>query len=146
MATSRSVFECSRLWPEEISYVVGITLQAKDKADLMAGSKDTAPLMGVTVQSNANALMRERNSIAAGTNALDEVLAHASQMGGSLRDQRTLFDSIGNKMMSVGTKFPVVNGLLNAVRRKKSRETIVITGLVAICTLLLLAYLMRKRS
>lgn len=112
----------------------------------MAGAKDTAPLMGVTVQSNANALMRERNNIAAGTNALDEVLAHASQLGGTLRDQRTLFDNIGNKMMSVGTKFPVVNGLLNAIRRRKSRETIVITGLVVVCTLLLLAYLMRRRS
>jgi golgi SNAP receptor complex member 1 len=112
----------------------------------MAGAKETTPLMGVTVQSSVNALMRERNSIAAGSHALDEVLAHASQISGSLRDQRTIFDGIGNKMMAVGTKFPVVNGLLNAIRRRKSRETIVITGLVVFCTLLLLAYLMRRRS
>ena len=121
-------------------------MQAKDKAELMAGAKDTTPLMGVTVQSNANALMRERNSIAAGTSALDDVLAHATQVGSSLRDQRTMFDNIGSKMMSVGTKFPVVSGLLNAIRRRKSRETLVIVGVVVVCTLLLLAYLMRKRS
>lgn len=132
--------------PYNVVRLDSFVLQAKDKAELMAGAKDTAPLLGVTVQSNASALMRERNNIAAGNNALDEVLAHASQLGSTLRDQRTLFDGIGTKMMQVGTKFPVVNGLLNAIRRRKSRETIVITGLVVVCTLLLLAYLMRKRS
>lgn len=121
-------------------------MQAKDKAELMAGAKETAPLMGVTVQSNANALMRERNNIGGVNSALDELLERAPLIGGSLRGARPLLDNIGNKMMSVGTKFPVVNGLLNAIRRKKAQETIVITTVVVVCTILLLTYLVRKWS
>lgn len=119
-------------------------MQAKDRADLLAGAKEITPLMGVTVQSNANALMRERNNVGANVSALDDVLAHAAHIGNSLKDQRSLLDNIGNKMMTVGSKFPVVNGLLNAIRRRKSRDTIVITTVVVLCSILLLTYLVRK--
>jgi golgi SNAP receptor complex member 1 len=100
--------------------------------------------MGVTVLSNASALMRERNNIGANTSALDDALSQATALGSNLRDQRSLLDNIGNKMMTVGSKFPVVNGLMNAIRRRKSRDTIVITTVVTMCSFLLLTYLVRK--
>lgn len=38
-----------------------------------------------------------------------------------LGQQRAVFEGIGSKMSSLGAKFPVVNTLLNAVRRRKNR-------------------------
>lgn len=38
-----------------------------------------------------------------------------------LGQQRAVFEGIGGKMSSLGAKFPVVNTLLNAVRRRRNR-------------------------
>ena len=52
---------------------------------------------------------------------MDDALGQAQAVASSLSEQRSLFDSIGGKLISVGAKFPVVNGLLNAIRRKKNK-------------------------
>lgn len=38
-----------------------------------------------------------------------------------MSEQRTMFDNIGGKLVTIGSRFPVVNGLLNAIRRKKNK-------------------------
>jgi golgi SNAP receptor complex member 1 len=119
-------------------------VQAKDRAELLAGAREISPLLGVTVQSNASSLIRERNNIQASTSAIDGVLAQAGVLGSNLHEQRGLFDSIGTKLMTLGSRFPVINGLMNAIRRRKSWDTVVVTSLVVICSLILLMYLFRK--
>ena len=32
-----------------------------------------------------------------------------------------MFEGVGGKMQSLGSKFPVVNSLMNAIRRRKNR-------------------------
>jgi len=49
------------------------------------------------------------------------------------------------KMGAVGAKFPVVNSLVTAIRRKKSKDTLILSGVVACCTLFLLVYWSHKR-
>lgn len=65
-------------------------------------------------------------------------------MAGSLSSQRAIFDGIGGKITAVGARFPVVNSLLNAIRRKKSRDNLVVAGVVALCTLFILIYWVNK--
>lgn len=100
--------------------------------------------MDVNVDSAASSLIRERNHLQTSTTAIDEVLGQAGQVASSLRDQGGLFDNIGNKLAAAGSKFPVINGLMNAIRRRKSRDTIVITTVFVACTLFLFWYLFRK--
>ncbi len=52
---------------------------------------------------------------------MDDAIGTAQAVAGSLADQRQTFDNIGGKLMTIGSKFPIVNGLLNAIRRKKNR-------------------------
>ena len=52
---------------------------------------------------------------------LDDVIGQAQGVSSNLQQQRQLFDSIGGKMSNLGARFPVVNSLLNAIRRKKSK-------------------------
>ena len=100
--------------------------------------------MDVSVDSTASSLIRERNHLQASTTAMDEVMAQAGHVATSLRDQGGLFDNIGNKLASAGAKFPVINGLMNMIRRRKSRDTIVITSVFVICSLFLFWYVFRK--
>ncbi len=75
---------------------------------------------------------------------VDELLAQAGGVHNSLMQQRRLFDSIGDKLMAVGARFPVVNGLMNAIRRKKSKDTLVLTGVIAACVLFTIIYILAK--
>jgi len=49
------------------------------------------------------------------------MLAQAATVTSSLMDQRRMFDGVQDKLVAVGERFPAVNGLLNAIRRKKSK-------------------------
>lgn len=69
------------------------------------------------------------------------MLAQAASVSTNLISQRRLFDNITDKILAVGARFPVVNGLLNAIRRKKSKDTLVLTAVIAGCTLFTLIYL-----
>jgi len=49
-----------------------------------------------------------------------------------------------DKLISVGERFPVVNGLMNAIRRKKSKDTLVLSAVIAGCTVFTIIYLFSK--
>jgi len=49
------------------------------------------------------------------------MLAQAQSVSRSLLEQRRIFSNVQDKLVTVGERFPVINGLLNAVRRKKSK-------------------------
>lgn len=52
---------------------------------------------------------------------VDDMLAQAQSVSRNLLEQRRIFGSVQDKLVTVGERFPVINGLLNAVRRKKSK-------------------------
>ena len=52
---------------------------------------------------------------------LDDVMGTAQAVAGGLGEQRRLFDRIGSRLEDVGARFPLVNSLLGAIRRKRSK-------------------------
>lgn len=52
---------------------------------------------------------------------LDDVMGSATAVAGRVGEQSRIFENIGNKVLAVGAKFPAINGIINAVRRKKSK-------------------------
>ena len=52
---------------------------------------------------------------------IDDVLGQASAVSGNLKDQRGILGNVGSKLENVAARFPVVTGLLNAIRRRKNR-------------------------
>ena len=52
---------------------------------------------------------------------LDDVLGQAQSVSHGLGDQRKVFESSGLKLQNLTARFPVVNGLLNSIKRKKNR-------------------------
>lgn len=116
--------------------------EARDRADLFTGSSESMPLTG---QVTGALLLRERGNLANSNAAMDDVMGQAQAVARNLTEQRQLFSNIGDKLLSVAAKYPAVNGLLNAIRRKKSKDTLILSGVIAICTLFTLLYWWNKR-
>jgi hypothetical protein len=49
------------------------------------------------------------------------MLAQAQSVSRSLLEQRRIFGNVQDKLVTVGERFPAINGLMNAIRRKKSK-------------------------
>lgn len=49
------------------------------------------------------------------------MLAQAQSVSRGLLEQRRIFSSVQDKLVTVGERFPAISGLLNAIRRKKSK-------------------------
>ncbi|KAK9817986.1 hypothetical protein WJX72_005378 [[Myrmecia] bisecta] len=115
---------------------------ARDRADLFTGSSDAAPLMGTL--GGTGLLLRERGILHGANTALDDAFGQAQSVAGSLGEQRRLFDNVGNKLSHIVARYPAVNGLLTAIRRKKSKDTLILSAVIAGCTLFIIIYWLNK--
>ena len=103
-----------------------------------------ASLHGVTVvpggATASSSLMRERAGLASGSSQLDDVLGQAHASAAQLAAQRSLFGEMGAKMSTLGARFPALNSAVTEIRRKRSRDSIILASVVGGCTLLLLVF------
>ncbi len=63
---------------------------------------------------------------------LDDVMGTATAVAGRVGEQSRIFENIGNKVLAVGAKFPAINGIINAVRRKKSKVNLPILNVLTV--------------
>eukprot|EP00775_Hariotina_reticulata_P004035 gene4035-4282_t len=96
---------------------------ARDRAELLAGGAENLPLLSVQV---------------------DDMLAQAQSVSRGLLEQRRIFSSVQDKLVTVGERFPAISGLLNAIRRKKSKDTLVISAVIAACLVFTIIYILSK--
>ncbi|KAK9861433.1 hypothetical protein WJX84_006699 [Apatococcus fuscideae] len=116
---------------------------ARDRADLFAGGSATSiPSMGG--QGSSGLLLRERGALQGANTALDDVMGQAQSVAGSLTMQRRLFGNIGSKLSDVAARFPVVNNLLSSIRRRKNRDTIILSAVIIACALFTIIYWLNK--
>ncbi|KMZ76435.1 Golgi SNAP receptor complex member 1-2 [Zostera marina] len=89
-------------------------------------------------------LLRERAAIHGSISQIDEVISQAQSTRAVLGSQRSLFGDVQGKVKQLSDKFPVVRGLLGAINRKKSRDTLILSAVIAACTLFLIIYWLSK--
>ncbi|XP_008794815.1 Golgi SNAP receptor complex member 1-2-like [Phoenix dactylifera] len=89
-------------------------------------------------------LLRERASIHGSINQIDEVIGQAQGTRSVLGTQRALFGNVQGKVKQLGDKFPIIRGLLGAIRRKRSKDTLILSAVIAACTLFLIIYWLSK--
>lgn len=90
------------------------------------------------------ALLKEQGLLHKSTAEVDGVIVQAHAAFNALTTQRFTFKDIGTKINTVGAKLPDVNGLLTAIRRKKSKDTIILSLVASVCTALILIYWLSK--
>ena len=141
LARHRDIFHDFTQEYRRLSSIVGA---ARDRADLLggaSGNSSSAPLMG---GSGTGLLLRERGILDRSHAAVDQVIGQAQGVAASLTGQRQLFDAIDSKIASIGARFPIVNSLLNAIRRRKNRDNMILAGVMGVCMLLILLYWVNK--
>lgn len=127
---------------QEFKRLGSVVSAARERASLLENTGNSSPIM--PNQSGMGLLLRERGVLSSTHSALDDVMGMAQGVATGLGQQRALFTGIGGKLAGVGSRFPVVNSLLNAIRRRKNRDNVILAGVVALCTLLLLIYWVNK--
>ena len=88
--------------------------------------------------------LRERNLIDNSSMAIEDVIEQAQASLTTLTGQREMFEGIGSKLDQLGNKYPIINNLMSAIRRKRSKDTIVLSGVIACCTVFLIIYWLSK--
>lgn len=127
---------------QEFRRLSSIASAARDRADLLGGMGPGSS--GANPGNATGLLLRERSMVDRSNAAIDSVVAQAYGVASNLTQQKQLFDTIDSKLSSVGAKFPVVNSVLNAVRRRKNRDTVILASVMGLCMLLILIYWVRK--
>jgi len=75
---------------------------------------------------------------------IDDVIGQAQATRSVLSSQRTLFAEIQGKVKQLSDRFPVIRGLLGAIKRKRSKDTLILSAVIAGCTLFLILYWIAK--
>ncbi|CAK9205674.1 unnamed protein product [Sphagnum jensenii] len=75
---------------------------------------------------------------------VDEVISQAQATKGALAAQHSAFMEIQGKLKQLGDRFPVIRSLLGAIKRKRSKDTLILAGVITVCSFLIIIYWVSK--
>ncbi|CAI0383270.1 unnamed protein product [Linum tenue] len=89
-------------------------------------------------------LLRERAAIHGNISHIDDVISQAQATRAVLGTQRSMLGDVQGKVKQLSDKFPIIRGLLGSIKRRRSRDTLIISAVIAACTLFLIIYWLSK--
>ncbi|EYU30548.1 hypothetical protein ABFS82_14G147000 [Erythranthe guttata] len=130
---------------QEFRRIKGNINSMKEHAELLSSVRDDISEYKASGSvSPRMQLLRERAAIHGSISHIDDVISQAQATRAALGSQRTLFGDVQGKVKILGDKFPVIRGLIGSIRRKKSRDTLILSAVIAACTLFLIIYWLSK--
>lgn len=121
--------------------------QSRESAELLGSGRVSGGLNGNDHFGDSSAgsqLMRERGTIMSSTSKVDDVIGQAQATARELVSQRGILGAASGALGEFGARFGTINNLLVAIKRKRSKDTIVLSGVVAVCTAFTLIYWLSK--
>lgn len=85
-------------------------------------------------------LLRERSAIGNSLRAADDVLGQAAEVQSELRTQGTSLRGAQGTMLAIAANVPGVNQLIDKIRKKRNKDDIIVSGVIAFCILFTLYY------
>ncbi|XP_072960525.1 Golgi SNAP receptor complex member 1-2-like [Typha angustifolia] len=130
---------------QEFKRTRGNIMTMREHAELLTSVRNdiNESKISRSMQSAPN-LLRERAAIHGSITQIDEVTDQAEAMRGVLASQRSTFREIQGKVKQLSDRFPVIRNLLGTIKRKKSKDTLVLSAVIAVCTLFLILYWISK--
>ncbi|GMY23197.1 Golgi SNAP receptor complex member 1-2 [Fagus crenata] len=89
-------------------------------------------------------LLRERAAIHGSISHIDDVIGQAQTTRQVLGTQKAFFGDVQGKVKHLSDKFPIIRGLLGSIKRRRSRDTLILAAVIAACTLFLIIYWLSK--
>lgn len=87
--------------------------------------------------------LREVNMLNNSHKGIDATLDMASLLKKDLSDQRRYLMNISSKVNALANRFPLVNNILQKIKLKKRKDSLVLGVVIGICFLILLLYMFR---
>ncbi|CAF0909310.1 unnamed protein product [Rotaria sordida] len=87
--------------------------------------------------------LREMNHLNSSHKLMDTNIEIASMVKKDLSDQRKYLLNITNKISTITNRFPLVNNVLQKIKVKKRKDSLVLGFVIAICLIILLLYMFR---
>lgn len=88
------------------------------------------------------ALMRERNAIGNSLQSASNVINQASDIRAELKNQGNALKNVGNKVLVMASRVPGLNGLIENIRRKRGKDDVIVSCVIAGCILFTLWYVL----
>lgn len=114
--------------------------RSQERMELFKGA-DRSGSNGEIQDPGMQSLMRERNHIQNSMNSANAVLGQASQIRSDLGAQRAGLGRVQSGIGAILTNIPGINGLVDAIRRKRSKDDKILAGVISSCILFTLWYL-----
>ena len=86
-------------------------------------------------------LLRERNAIGNSMKAADAVLGQASEVQSELRSQGASLRGVQGTMLAIAGNVPGLNVLIDKIRKKRNKDDVIVSGVIAFCILFTLWYM-----
>ncbi|KAI3413577.1 hypothetical protein GPALN_011067 [Globodera pallida] len=106
-------------------------------------------LMEVETESSVNNrckptdyLLREHESISSCDRLLNEQISIAMSVKENLYSQSTGLGSLGKRLHHLTKKYPAINHLMNKIRMKKRKDTLIVAAVISTCLMLMFLYIM----
>ncbi|XP_065859337.1 Golgi SNAP receptor complex member 1-2 isoform X1 [Euphorbia lathyris] len=130
---------------QEYRRIKGNISSMREHAELLSSVRDDISEYKASGSSSPRMqLLRERAAIHGSISHIDDVISQAQTTRAVLGSQRTLFGDVQGKVKHLSDKFPIIRGLLGSIRRRRSRDTLILSAVIAACTLFLIIYWLSK--
>ncbi|XP_043715438.1 Golgi SNAP receptor complex member 1-2-like isoform X2 [Telopea speciosissima] len=130
---------------QEFRRIKGNINSMREHAELLSSVRDDISKHKISGSMSPRMhLLRERASIHGSIVLIDDVINQAQTTRTVLGSQRSLLGNVQGKVKLLSDKFPVIRGLLGAIRRKRSKDTLILSGVIAACTVFLIIYWLSK--
>lgn len=114
------------------------TMELFRGADLMAhAKKDKEETDPATEQ-----LLRERSAIGNAMKSATSVLGQAAEISSNLKHQGQSLRGIGTKVTVIAQNVPGLNTLIENIRRKRNKDDMIVSGVIAFCILFTMWYVL----
>ncbi|KAF5952897.1 hypothetical protein HYC85_010841 [Camellia sinensis] len=149
LARHRDIFH---EFTQEFRRIKGNINSMREHAELLSSVRDDISeykLRSMVMQASGSMsprvqILRERAAIHGSISHIDDVISQAQSTRAALGSQRAFFGDVQGKVKLLSDKFPIIRGLLGSIRRKKSRDTLILSAVIAACTLFLIIYWLSK--
>lgn len=115
--------------------------RSQERMELFKGADRSGSSSGEIQDPAMDSLLRERNHIQNSLNGARNTLDQAQAIRADLGQQRSALGRAQSGIGSIITSIPGLNGLVDAIRRKRSRDDQILAGVIATCILFTLWYL-----
>ncbi|GKV12884.1 hypothetical protein SLEP1_g23971 [Rubroshorea leprosula] len=130
---------------QEFRRIKGNINSMREHAELLSSVRDDiSEYKASGSMSPKKQLLRERAAIHGSIAHIDDVINQAQTTRAVLGSQRALFGDVQGKVKLLSDKFPIIRGLLGSIRRRRSRDTLILSAVIAACTLFLIIYWLSK--